>query len=80
MADYDDTNRGALFIADNKQSEKSPDFSGSLNVEGKEYRISGWKKISRAGKKFISVAISEPQSRESAPAKQVSKDDNEWGI
>jgi uncharacterized protein (DUF736 family) len=79
MADYDDTNRGALFPADDKKTEKSPDFTGTLNVEGKEYRLSAWKKTSKAGKKFLSVSISEPQSKDGAPAKQVSKDDD-WGI
>jgi uncharacterized protein (DUF736 family) len=79
MAEFDNTNRGSLFIQENKQTEKSPDFSGNLNVEGKEYRLSAWKKTSKTGKKFLSVSISEPQNKEAAPAKQVSKDDD-WGI
>jgi uncharacterized protein (DUF736 family) len=79
MADYDNTNSGRLFPADDKKTEKSPDFTGTLNVEGKEYRLSAWKKTSKAGKKYLSVSISEPQSKDGAPAKQVSKDDD-WGI
>jgi len=41
--EYDDTNRGTLFVNDDKQSENSPDYSGPINVDGKEYRLSGWK-------------------------------------
>jgi len=80
MAEFDNTNRGSLFIQENKQTEKSPDFSGNLNVEGKEYRLSAWKKTSKTGKKFLSVSISEPQTTGSAPAKSTTKDDGDWGI
>jgi hypothetical protein len=44
MADYDNTNRGAFFKNDKKETEKHPDFTGSLNVEGKEFWVSGWKR------------------------------------
>ena len=63
MADYDNTNRGAMFIETDKKSDKGPDYSGSLNVEGKEYRIAGWKKESKGGKRFISISISEPRQQ-----------------
>jgi len=53
---YDNTNKGVLFNNNRKEMEKQPDYNGSLNVEGKEYWLSGWKK---EGKKctFISLAI-----------------------
>lgn len=79
MAEYDNTNSGSLFPVDEKKTEKSPDFTGNLDVDGKKFRLSAWKKTSKAGKKYLSVAISEPQAKEGAPAKQVSKDDD-WGI
>jgi uncharacterized protein (DUF736 family) len=79
MADYDNTNSGTLFPAEDKKSEKSPDFTGKLNVEGKEYRLSAWKKTSKAGKKFLSVSIQQPQQKSDAPAKQVAED-SDWGI
>jgi uncharacterized protein (DUF736 family) len=80
MAEYDNTNRGSLFIQENKQTEKSPDFSGNLNVEGKEYRLSAWKRTSKTGKKFLSVSISEPQSQGPNQSKPAAKDDDSWGI
>jgi uncharacterized protein (DUF736 family) len=78
--EYDNTNSGTLFPAEDKKTEKSPDFTGKLNVEGKEYRISGWKKTSKAGKKFLSLSVSEPQSQGSNQSKPAVKDDDSWGI
>jgi uncharacterized protein (DUF736 family) len=78
--EYDNTNSGTLFPAEDKKTEKSPDFTGKLNVEGKEYRLSAWKKTSKTGKKFLSVSISEPQSQGSNQSKPAAKDDDSWGI
>ena len=41
---YDNTNRGAMWPNVDRATEKHPDFKGSINVEGKEYWLSGWKK------------------------------------
>lgn len=41
---YDNTNRGAMWPNSNKASEKHPDFTGSLNVSGIEYWVSGWRR------------------------------------
>lgn len=41
---YDNSNRGAIWNNDQKKTDKHPDFSGSINVDGKEYWLSGWKK------------------------------------
>lgn len=59
MADqqYDNTNRGALFVNEQKKSLNSPDFTGNINVNGVEYFLSMWKKVSRAGKSFLSLAV-----------------------
>lgn len=54
---YDNTNSGALFDNDRKQKPNHPDLKGSLDVEGKEYWASGWFKKSRAGKEYISIAL-----------------------
>ena len=41
---YDDTNRGAIW-KNHKQREgyRDPQFTGTLNVEGQDFYISGWK-------------------------------------
>jgi uncharacterized protein (DUF736 family) len=57
MSDYDDTNRGALFKNDKKATDKHPDYKGSLNVEGVEFYVSAWIKTSKAGSKYMSLAV-----------------------
>jgi len=37
MTEYDNNNRGALWNNDRKQSDKHPDLSGSIMIDGKEY-------------------------------------------
>lgn len=59
MTDFDETNRGVLFLETDKESEKHPDYTGKVNVEGKEYRLAGWKRQSKNGKGFLSLSISE---------------------
>lgn len=56
--EFDNTNSGALFTNDRKETDKHPDFNGSLNVGGVDYWISGWKKKSNAGKNFVSLSVS----------------------
>jgi hypothetical protein len=53
---YDESNRGALFVEE-KQKETDRDYSGTLNVEGREFWISGWVKTSKKGQKFLSLSI-----------------------
>lgn len=49
MTNFDNTNRGILFGNDRKEKDTQPDYRGKLNVEGKEYWISGWDKQTKAG-------------------------------
>lgn len=57
MAEFDNTNRGSLFKNDKKTDEKHPDMSGSINIDGTEYWISGWKKQSKQGANFLSLSV-----------------------
>ena len=57
-SNYDDTNKGVLF--DNKYKEegdRKPDYTGNINVEGKEYKIKSWKNVSRNGNPYISIQL-----------------------
>ena len=59
--EYDNRNRGVLFrVTDKQGNEKRPDYNGSLNVNGVNYELSGWMKVSKAGNKFMSLTIREP--------------------
>lgn len=53
---YDNTNTGVLFINDRKEKETHPTRKGSINVEGKEYWLSGWDKETSKGE-TISLSL-----------------------
>ena len=55
--EYDNTNRGVLFAEAQKESDNHPDYTGKLNVGGKDFYLAGWKKKSKAGKPFLSLSI-----------------------
>lgn len=63
MTDYDNTNRGALFKNDDKQSDSHPDYKGSIDVDGDEFWLSAWIKTSKAGKKYMSLSIKPKEER-----------------
>ena len=79
MTQYDSTNRGSLFKNDKKTEEKHPDLSGSVNIEGVEYWISGWSKVSKGGQKFISLSVrqKQEQTRQSSQPTRASKKEDE---
>ncbi|MCM5682937.1 hypothetical protein M8A51_25725 [Schlegelella sp. S2-27] len=54
---YDDTNRGALFKEQDKQSDKHPDYKGSINVDGTDYWLSAWIKEAESGRKYMSLSV-----------------------
>lgn len=73
MSDYDNTNTGALFINDKREKDTHPHMRGSINIEGKEYWVSAWTKISKSGQKFQSLAFTAkeqqaPQASKPTPA------------
>ncbi len=65
--EYDNTNTGAIFINNKKTTDKHPDRSGSLNVEGKDYWIKGWINTNKDGEPYLKVSVS-PKEQD-APAK-----------
>jgi hypothetical protein len=67
---YDNTNSGMLARNDKKETEKHPDFKGSINVDGVDYWLSAWVKEGKeggkmAGRKYFSLSVS---PKEGAPA------------
>ena len=60
MAEYDNTNSGVLFANQYKeQGDSRPDFVGNINVDGNQFKLAGWKNVSQAGNRYISVKVSE---------------------
>ena len=56
MATYRE-NTGLLGINDRKQKENHPDYTGKINVEGKEFYLKGWKKVAKSGLNFMSLSV-----------------------
>lgn len=50
-------NSGVFFKNDRKESEKHPDYTGTVVVDGKDYRIAVWNRVSQGGREYHSVAF-----------------------
>ena len=50
---FDNELRGALFKAKEKKSERSPDYTGQVQVAGVEYWVSGWLKNGQIGRAHV---------------------------
>lgn len=57
MAEYDDSNRFVLFKQDKGDNPSRPDYTGNINVEGKEYRLAAWIRESKNGVKYLSGTV-----------------------
>ena len=68
MTEYDNTNRGVLFKAKDRKSDKHPEYTGSMNVDGTDHWLSAWVNESKAGQKYFSLSI-KPKSEPKAPPK-----------
>lgn len=76
MPTYDNTNRGALFVNERKDHPNKPDYTGKLNVGGKDYRLAAWLKPD-SGRLFCSLEVSESLPKDTpppAPAKPAQED------
>ena len=74
MSEYDNTNRGAIWPNDKMRPDKQdPQFTGSLNVDGKDYWVSAWKRKADAkdGSPSLSFSVKAKDSQRSPnPANQ----------
>lgn len=55
--EYDDTNKGVLFRVYEKKTDKHPDYTGSVDVDGKKFWLNGWKNTSKSGSNYLSISI-----------------------
>jgi uncharacterized protein (DUF736 family) len=68
--DYDNTNRGALFKNDRKETDKHPDYKGTINVAEDDYWLSAWLKKDKNGKTYMSLSVQPKQASQSEPAEK----------
>ena len=64
---YDDTNRGALFRVEERKSDRHPEYSGSINVEGTEYYLDAWVNVAKSGRKYFSLSVKPKGPAKEAP-------------
>jgi hypothetical protein len=48
--------KGSLRAVEPK-NERSPSYKGSLEIEGKKYWLSGWRRLGADGKYWLSLAV-----------------------
>lgn len=58
MTERDNTNRGAIWKNTEKQSDNHPDFKGELDVGGRKYWVSAWKRREDASPKAPALSFS----------------------
>jgi ribosomal protein S27E len=62
---YDNTDRGALFRNDKRETEKHPTHTGTLDVKCPScgdvtpFWLSAWTNVSKAGQKYFSLALTQ---------------------
>jgi len=67
--EYDNTNRGAIWKNDKKETEKHPDFRGELNVNGADFWVSAWRRAPGAPDKApaLSFAVTPKEGQSVKP-------------
>lgn len=49
--------RGVLFWLNEKKSERHPDLTGRVRINGRVYGLSGWNRRSESGVDYISISV-----------------------
>lgn len=67
---YDNTNKIAIFRNDKRGNDKAPDYRGTLNVEGKEYKVSLWlrEKKDGSGMRYMQGSVQAAIPADSRPS------------
>jgi hypothetical protein len=70
QVNQDKDNSGVLFRNEKKQTEKQPDYTGTVTVMAEKWRLAGWIKKSKAGQTYLSLAVSPLVAPERPKAKE----------
>ena len=55
---------GVLFPVENKKTDKHPNLSGSIVINGEKFYLSAWTNIAKSGKKYISLKANAEQKKQ----------------
>ncbi len=65
MPEYDNSMKGVLFLEESPESDRHPNYTGHVELEGgQKFRLAGWKRVAASGKKYLSLAVSVDQPKE----------------
>ena len=57
-------NTGALFKNERKTKTTQPDYQGNVNIDGVEYKLSGWiREMKDKGTKYLSLSVAPKDAR-----------------
>lgn len=73
MSNYDNELRGSLFKNDKDGNEARPDYTGTCQIGGIEYRMAAWLKEAASGKKYMSFKFDPKEGGQSEPSKPAPK-------
>jgi hypothetical protein len=62
---------------DDPNDDKERDYSGTLDVGGEEFWVSGWVKTSKAGRKYLSIAVKKKVEKPAKSEKSLAEDCND---
>lgn len=74
MAEYDNNNKGALWQAKERKSDKHPNLTGSATIDGVEYFVSAWTSKEGGKKPLVSLSFT-PKNQQKKSAPVVSDED-----
>lgn len=67
---HDNTNRGALWVVKDPKSDRHPNMTGSINIDGTEYYLSGWATRTPEGRRpniTLTVKPKDERQRDAQP-------------
>ena len=65
--------QGVMFPND-KMTDRQPDFRGSVKIGGLDYYISAWKRVSKAGGQYLSLAFTKKEPKQTPAAAHTPKE------
>ena len=77
---YDNTNRGVLFKNSRKETERHPDYTGAINIEGTDFWLSAWVQESKKGEKYLSLSLGAEKKPMGEESKATKDDDVPFDI
>jgi hypothetical protein len=64
---FDNTNRWKLGRNHKPKDERSPEFKGSINIDGVEYWLNGWVREGNGEKFFAGTVAKKEEQKQSRP-------------